>query len=386
MIKYKRTILLFTLLATIAAGNAVAAFKKNDQSTSYKKSRYRIDVLVPLYLDELPKYGAAKDKIPEDALPGMAFYSGVNIAADSLRKEGFNVDIYVHDVASAGSSPETLISNGKLDSSDLVIGDVRPQEISQLAAFAKAKSVNFISASSGPYYGESIHNPYFTLLQPSLETQCERVVAEVVKNAPDDNITVLYRSKGAADNACYDYVTDAANGKLHLQYMACGKPPGKTALGTFIDAAKPVVLVVPVTDTVFAASFLHGLAEDFPGTQFEVYGMPSWAAIAALKKKGAFPNATVHITSTFTLDPASAAGQYVRHTFTAFYTGKISAPVYDGYEALFLFAGLLKKYGTHFNEKYEHNTLPSSFDIHAKTDRSGNVRFYENTHVVMTVL
>ncbi len=385
MIKHKLTIVLIAVvLATTLAGNARTAFRKSDQPTLHKKSRYRVDILVPLYLDELPKSAAAaKEKIPEKALPGMAFYAGVNIAADSLKKEGFNIDIYVHDVASVNESPGQLISKGKLDSSDLIIGDVQPQDIQPLSGFAKTKRINFISTAPA-FYGETIDNPYFTLLQPSLQTQCERIVAEVVKNAPHDKVTVLYRSKDAADNACYDFITDAAERKLHLQYMACGKPPKKANLELFIAVAKPVVLVVPVSDTGFVTGLLHSLSTDFPDTHFEVYGMPSWAAIADLKKKGAFPNATVHITSSLILDPASAAGQYVRHTFTAFYTGKISMPVYDGYEALFLFAGLLKKYGTHFNEDYEHITSPA-LDIHAKTDRSGDVRFYENRQVVMEV-
>ena len=385
MIKHKLTIVFAAAMLVIFAGNAVAAFKKNDPQAAHKKSRYRIDVLVPLYLDELAKDGKAiaKDKIPDKAQPGMAFYAGVSIAADSLKKEGFNIDIYVHDIASAGSSADALISKGELDSADLIIGDVQQDDIALLSSFAKTKSINFISTASG-YYAELKNNPYFTLLQPSLQTQCERIVAEVVKSAPDNKVTVLYRSKGAADNACYDYVTDAAGGKLRLQYLACSKPPTKANLGLFIDVKGPVTLIVPVTDTSFAIGLLHDLSVDFPETHFDVYGMPSWSLIADLNKKGAFPNVAVHFTAAFTLDPASAAGQYVRHTFAAFYTGKMSTPVYDGYEALFLFANMLRKYGTHFNESYEHIAAPSSsFDIHAQTDKSGNVRFYENRHVFM---
>ncbi len=373
------------MLVTAVTGNAVAAFRKNDQPATHKKSRYRIDVLMPLYLDELGKGGKAiaKDKVSDKAQPGMAFYAGINIAADSLKKEGFNIDIYVYDAASVNGSADALIAKGKLDSADLIIGDVQQDDIEALSSFAKTKGINFISTASA-YYAEVKNNPYFTLLQPSLETQCKRIVAEVVKNVAGDKVTVLYRSKGAADNACYDYVTDAAGSKLRLQYMACSKPPTKANLGLFIDVKEPVTLLVPVTDTDFASSLLHGLSVDFPDTRFDVYGMPSWSKIAGLKKKGAFPNVSVHVTTAFTLDPASAAGQYVRRTFTAFYTGKMSTPVYDGYEALFLFASLLRKYGTHFNESYEHIAAPSSsFDIHAQTDKSGNVRYYENRHVFM---
>ena len=142
-------------------------------------------------------------------------------------------------------------------------------------------------------------------------------------------------------------------------------------------------MIVPVNETDFADSLLHSLSSDFPDKHFEVYGMPSWAGIGDLKKNKAFPNITVHLTSAPAIDPNTPMAQYVRRIYTQVYAGKMSSPVYDGFETLFFYAGLLKKYGTHFNEQYGSVTTPHSFDIQPQTDKGGNVRYYENTRVVV---
>ena len=71
---------------------------------------------------------------------------GVNIAADSLRKAGYSLDIYVHDVTSFSESAEMLV-RGAIDSSDLIIGAVQARDVPLLAAFCKEKAhLLYISA------------------------------------------------------------------------------------------------------------------------------------------------------------------------------------------------------------------------------------------------
>ncbi len=152
-----------------------AVKKKN--TVTYPKSTlkpmYRIDVLMPMYLDELVKGGSVtfQDKLPEKAMPGMSFYEGINIAADSLKKAGFNIDIYIHDIISASESPELLVSQGKLDSSDLIIGAVLSKDIPVLALYANNRHINFVSALSASDGGVK-NSPYLTLVQPSLKSHC----------------------------------------------------------------------------------------------------------------------------------------------------------------------------------------------------------------------
>ena len=152
-----------------------------------------------------------------------------------------------------------------------------------------------------------------------------------------------------------------------------------------VDTGKTNIMIVSISDTRFADSLLHELTSDYPRTHFEIYGMPSWTSIADLNKKGTFPNLTVNVTTPFINDPATATGQYVKNTYRKEYSGKVTESVYRGYETMFWYADLLKKYGTHFSEKYnEDATGPfTQFDIEAMHDKSNHLLYYENKHIFL---
>src|SRR5690606_3289957 len=105
--------------------------------TSLTKSVYRIDVLPPLYLDELVKDGKAtfKGKLPEKAVPIVSFIEGVHLAADTFSTQGYRFHIYIHDVSDPNKAPEKLVANGILDSSDLIVGAISSQQIMPIADF-----------------------------------------------------------------------------------------------------------------------------------------------------------------------------------------------------------------------------------------------------------
>ncbi len=370
------------------SGAAAVAVKKQEKKVVHqaKKGRYRVDVLASLYLDELVKNGKLtfKDKIPDKALPGVAFYAGINIAADSLKKEGVNIDIYVHDIASASETAEKLTTTGALDSTDLIIGAVPPADVPLLADYAKKNSVNFISTSSASDGGVQ-NNLYFTMMQPSLKSHCEWITEDIKKKFPGQRVSLLYQTKGEAESNAYNYITDAEG--IHFKYLACNTVPRRANYDLVVDPDKPNVLIIPMFDISFADSILHGLARCYPGTHFEVYGMPSWLGIEDLRKPGIFPNITVNITTPFILDPSTTTGQYVKHMYKLNYSGKISESVFRGYETMFWYAGLLKKYGTHFSDKYSDNPPApfTQFDIQPAHDSKNHTLYYENKHIFLSV-
>eukprot|EP01030_Chromulinospumella_sphaerica_P009609 gene9609-biopygen8351 len=137
------------------------------------KKHYRVAVIAPLFLDELVRGESVtfKDKVPDKAAPGLAFYQGVKLAADSLERAGVTMDIDIFDAGSFDQSPEMLIERRRFDSADLIIGAVEQHDIPVLATFAKKKKINFVSALIN-YDGWVKDNQYFTMLQPSLKSHC----------------------------------------------------------------------------------------------------------------------------------------------------------------------------------------------------------------------
>jgi hypothetical protein len=162
-------VILFTVTCLVGNAQRNQPFETDSRGNvifdkRVKKERYKIAVLTPLYLDsvDLEKNLA---NIPKFMMPGLDFYQGIQIAADTLRKQGFKLDIYVHDSKSAYLNVQNIIETDRLDSMDLIIGNASVSDLKLLGEFAKSKKINFISAVS-PSDAEQESNPYFTILQP----------------------------------------------------------------------------------------------------------------------------------------------------------------------------------------------------------------------------
>ncbi len=371
-----------TLVPPPAAVKKLTGFKYPPATT---KTRYRIDVLASMYLDELVKQGAATDKIPEKALPGISFYEGLTLAADSLKKAGFSIDIYVHDISSAAESADALVGKGMLDSADLIIGAIPSHDVPVIANYAKNRKINFISTLS-PSDGGVRSNKYFTLIQPSLKTHCEWILDDVTKKFPGMKISLLYRNVSEPDEHAFKYLTEDPDVSVQFRQLQCNILPDKASLSLVFDSAKPNVVIISLLDAAAADSLLKKLPQDFPSTHFEVYGMPSWGAISDLHKETAFPNLTVNVTEPFNIDAASPMGKYVMSTYKRNYGGKATEFVYRGFETMFWYANLLKQYGTIFNPMYRDNsTAPfTKFEIRPRRDREGHILYNENIHIYIS--
>ncbi len=359
-----------------------------DYPQSVVKNRYRVEVLVPLYLDELSKGESARKagNIP-DMESGLYFYEGVKIAADSLRKNGVKMDLYIHDIVSAGESTEQLLAKNKLDSADLIIGAVTARDLPSLAALANNKQINFVSVTSTSDAGVR-GNPYFTMLQPSLKSHCEWIVNDVAQKYAGQRVLLLHRRSVEADSAAWRYIIKSTNAdRIDLKKQSCAELPSREKLLRVIDTTRPNVIILSVLDNAYADTVLKLVSGYFPGTHFEVYGMPSWKGMPALTKKKAYPNMTINVTSAFNFDPASPSGKYLGRVYKKDYGAKPSEMVYRGYETMFWYASLLKQYGTVFNPNYNDNAAApfNKLEVKPQWDKDGNIMYHENTHAVQTV-
>lgn len=347
------------------------------------KPRYRVDVFAQLYLDELVKGGKAtfKGKLPVKAAAGMEFYEGVKIAADTLSSFSFAIDVYMHDVMDVKATPDILIKNKALDSTDLIIGAVPSQYIPALAAFAKNRQVNFISALS-PSDADVKDNPYFTLLQPSLQTHCEAIMKALAKKNVRKPV-LFYRDNPGVDHNAFNYLTGYST-NTDLRKILVNTVPAKEQLKGAFDSASVNTIVIAVLDNAYANKLLKQINLLYPGYRFEVYGMPSWSGMASLKKTDEYPNITIYVTEPFFYDMTTAAGQALSGIYKKEYGNNHPGDlVYRGYETMYWYAYLLNKYGTIFNEKTADNGVApfTRFDIKPQWDKDDNLLYNENQHL-----
>lgn len=356
---------------------------------SKMKKRYKVSVVVPLYLDELVRGESVtfKEKVPEKASAGLAFYQGVKMAADSLERAGARLDIFIHDAGSFKESPDMLITHRKLDSMDLIIGAVEQHDIPVLATYARKRKINFISTLTN-YDGWVKDNQYFTMLQPSVKSHCEFIIDELSRRYSGQNVTLLYRTSSLADDNATVYMLNDLYSEVTFRKLQCNSLPTRDALATVLDTTKPNVIAVTILDPLYADSLLATLAKFFPTTHFEVFGMPTWNGISSLRKAGTYSNVTVNVTHPFNFEASgdSVLLQRIKSAFRKEFGGNPSEMVIRGYETMLWYGTLLRRYGTLFNSEYaDLSAAPfTRFRIKPRWDRNGSLLYLENRNIYLS--
>lgn len=349
-----------------------------------KKEKYRIDVLAPFYLSELVQDGKVVNryKLPDKVVPSIKFYEGLNLAADSLKRMGYKFDIYVYDVTDSLESTSTLASTGALRGSDLIIGMLSSADFPVVAEHVKRHNVNFVSALSPSNYKIS-SNPYFTMVQPTLETHCDYIEEQVYNKYGNIKPILMHRTDAAVDSIALNRFT--TNNAIEFNMVSCDKIPSRAQVEALLRKETRNVIIMPILDYTYAESLLVNLSKWFPEEQFDVWGMPSWAEMPGLKKREAFPNVSVYYTNPFYFDPTTASGLAVMHAYKAKYGGVADNMVFRGYETMMWYAYLLKKYGTMFNEQlWDNGGAPfTRFDIQPVKDDFDNLVHFENQHLYL---
>lgn len=344
------------------------------------KNSYRIDVLLPLYLNELvaDDKPVNKNYIPEKAITGVNFYEGIKIAADTLFKQGYNLDIHIHDIADPELYPDKIVKNGTLDGTDLLIGAVQSYQIKPFTDYAKAHQINFISILS-PADADVTDNPYFTILQPTLITHIKKLRADIFKKYPNQNVLLFYRTNPNVDSTAFRFAYENEENKFTK--LPVNKLPSFAQLNTLFDSTRTNIIFIPILDYNYAQSIIEKLNELFPNYRFEVFGLPSWRFISSIKKVNAFPNIGVNYTNPFYYDMSDKYCLDVVKAYKANFSGKITELTLRGYETIMWYAYLLKRYGTIFNEKVQDNNVTfSKYEVETQWTTDNDLLYNENTH------
>lgn len=356
--------------------------KKLELPDSKKRDRYRVDVLIPLYLDELVKDNKVqKDRIPEKALAGLLFYEGIRLAVDTLTTMGYNTDVVVHDIASGAKK---LLNDDSLGKSDLILGFVPTAEVAEVADFAQKHAVNFVSAYS-PSDAGITKNPFFFLVNPTLEHHCATLANAISKKRHRDVLVMYKRSTQSLDSAAAAYLLESEQLK-NFNEVNAALPPDSASLASAIDTGSVNTIVMPIMDPAYAASLLGDLHRYFPETSFEVYGMPTWKSIVNDKRIIGFgAHIAINITQPYYFDPSVSAGLSIADACKQEYGSKAGELTYRGFELCYWMVDLLNKYGTVFNEKTGDNgmALFTKFELKPKWDSDNNFYYFENTHLYL---
>lgn len=107
--------------------------KKETQSES--KNCTRVAIILPFLLDSYA---------PNEQNRMVEYYQGLLMAVEKLKRYGYSYEINTFDSGSKEKSLSPLLTSGKLDNMDLIIGALYPEHNKELAQFAQKKEIPLV--------------------------------------------------------------------------------------------------------------------------------------------------------------------------------------------------------------------------------------------------
>lgn len=302
----------------------------------------KVAVFTPLYLDSAfdqsmtYRYGT---NFPKFINPGLEFYEGIQIAVDSLEKEGVKMDVHIIDTRSA---PLSQLTGGTvMDDVDLIIGHVTGSEAKTLAEIAAKKNVPFLNVNYPNDAGIS-NNPNYIILNSTLYTHCAALYRFLQKNYSTSDIIFL-RKKGNQDDRLAEYFKSVAESTasvpLKIRYLSVDDDLTGQQLYKNLDSTKSNVLVAGTLDLNFASLLLQTISGYGESYQVTVFGMPNWDNIDM--GKGLSPNLELVYGTPFYINPTDKKVESIHQYYKNRFFSRPSDMVFRGYETLYHFGHLL---------------------------------------------
>lgn len=351
---------------------------ENSLPESIKKEIYRIDFLLPLYVDSLPSQLQVLKTIPTASQTGVNIYEGILMAIDSLEKAGIlYCDIYVHDI---GNTPvQTWIDKGLLDSTDIIVGALYSADIPIVANFAQERKINFLSMLS-PSDGDIKGNPYFIISQPPLDVNLKRMVAYAEFNKSYLN-TVLISGNTKHDEEPLHYIKENVNRIVPNFALSSYENINLDKLKNLLDDKQKNLIYTTALSPQDATLLLEALSKLDEKYQLEVIGFPTWKGLPILTSGKLKSNITVYLSYPYRFDEEVEKRLRFRNQYEKFKRGLPTELVYRGYEITLWISDLLNQYGTVFNSHLAHHpAFCTDYKIELKKEEKQEY-YYENTQL-----
>jgi hypothetical protein len=144
------------------------------------KDQYRVALLLPFLTKSLEPSPERKKNQPI-----LDLYQGMKFAADSLKKEGVQLDLLAYDTDRSVETTKNILSKEELKAADLIIGPFFADESKPVQEFSITNQINLIANPVSNNSDFLSGNPFAMLYQPSHETigkKSAEMVAEKVRN------------------------------------------------------------------------------------------------------------------------------------------------------------------------------------------------------------
>lgn len=346
----------------------------------------RIAIFSPLYLDSafdetgLPRH----DKVlPRYFNAGLDFYEGLQLAIDSLQKEGVTLEIEVFDTRS-GQGMAALLQDERLPQMDLFIGCVNVNEAAWLANAAARFQIPFINVNL-PNSAGVTNNPYYFVLNPTLSTHCHAIYRFLQKNYALSSLLYI-RKKGGADDMLRKLFTEAERASpsvpLKMKTITLEDSVGSEDLKKFLTPGKSNTIILASLDANFALSITRQLARINQSYKIVIMGMPTWDQVDFTRP--AYHGLEILYGSPYRFSPEDPLVQQTQTYFKDNFYSRTEDLSLAAFEALYHYAHLLQ-HSVDSSPAVIAKPLPNLFsewDLQPVMNKqTGKTDYYENKKI-----
>jgi hypothetical protein len=269
-------------------------------------------------------------------LPGLDFYNGVLMAVDSLKKTTTLLDIRIIDTKQKNNSLATLLADSSIQNTALIISAVTNKADTKLIAdFALARKTQMISAIF-PNDAGITNNSFFTVLNPTLKTQCEAIYNYIQANFSKNTILYL-KKKGPTEDFIKNTIIES-NSQSSKSFLNIEVEDSVvfSDLEPYLDSTKQNVLLCGSLKESFGAAIVKTLNEH-PAYKTTVIGMPTWDGEKSLNAA----NVEIIYASPYYFNGNEKLLKQLTAAYKVKYLGRPSDQFFKGYESMIYFTNAL---------------------------------------------
>lgn len=321
-----------------------------------------VALLVPFRLNEMKVAAATKAEVERSAM-AIDFYQGFKLGIDSAAKSGMNFKLKVFDTRDNNNRLESLINNGALTGSDLIVGPVFPQGVKYMTAYSIARNIPMVSPLAATH-PEEFANPNLISIVNNIELHAEKIGDYVSKTyRPENTVVVLINPKTSSDEILAaplrQYFHYSKKSFVFQEYTSVFSLEPRMARN------KHYVVLVASSDKKFVVPTLDKLMKiKSKGFNLSLFGHPDWAKQNYNTDKLQTLNTV--ITSSYQVDYRSASTVNFVRKYRAAFNFEPGEYAFKGFDIGLYFGKLFAEHGAGYlkyltKEKYK--GLHNNFDF-----------------------
>ena len=327
-----KVIVLFILLLSCSYNNYA-------QNNTDIQERKKIILFLPLEIDAVfngNEYILGNKNLPKTMLPGLDFYNGVIMALDSIKKINSALDIRIIDAKQKNNPLTTLLTDSSLQKPALIISAITSRTDTKLIAdFALTQQTQMVSAIF-PNDAGVTNNPFFTVLNPTLKTQCEAIYNYIQTNFSKNSILYL-KKKGTTEDYIQNII-QGGNSKTTQPFLNIDVPDSIAFadIVPYLDSTKQNILLCGSLKENFGYSIVKML-NDNPAYKATIIGMPTWDGEKSLN----VPNVEIIYARPYYFNSNEKLLRQLTGAYKQKYLGRPSDQFFKGYETMLYFINSL---------------------------------------------